>query len=206
MVMMQQVQDDALESVPPAPQPAPVPCPSGGPTVASESSGFACAACTFVNAASARECAVCGEARPQSVEAAQQSEALLVLNRSGAAAVTSLHGHPVRHVTGSREWTCDVCGMHCEMGRDQRYRCGLCADFDACARCREQPHSVDGISHPLKLVTVDGNGEWFCDACRKRGQPLAPGPDATAPLRRFRCYECSDFDLCGECVHAHLRQ
>ena len=108
--------------------------------------GFACADCTLVNPASAVLCAVCGAPRPETAEAAQQSEALLALSRGGAAALTSLHDHPVRNVTGSREWTCDVCEKVCEMGRDRRYRwSGECADFDACAGCYEQPHVVDGL-------------------------------------------------------------
>ena len=165
--------------------------------------GFACTACTLANAASAAVCAACAAPRPETAEAAQQSEAMLALQRGGAAALTSLHEHPVRNVTGSREWTCDVCERHFEMGRGARYRCGVCADFDACAECYEQPHGADGVDHALKLVTVDGNGGWFCDECRRWGRPLAEGADATEPLRRFRCYTCADFDLCGECVRAH---
>ena len=167
--------------------------------------GFACTACTLANAASAAVCAACGAPRPETAEAAQQSEAMLALQRGGAAALTSLHEHPVRNVTGSREWTCDVCERHFEMGRGARYRCGVCADFDACAECYEQPHGADGVDHALKLVTVDGNGGWFCDECRRWGRPLAEGADATEPLRRFRCYTCADFDLCGECVRQHVR-
>jgi hypothetical protein len=140
------------------------------------------------------------------VPAAPLSEALLALNRGGAAALTSLHDHPVRNVTGSREWTCDVCGKACEMGNDQRYRCGECADFDACADCYKQAHIVDGVNHRLKLVTVSGDGGWFCNECRQWGRPMAAGADAVEPLRRFRCYMCDDFDLCGNCVRANAAQ
>jgi hypothetical protein len=168
--------------------------------------GFACVACTLVNPASAVLCTACGTRRPETAEAAQQSEALLALNRGGAAALTSLHDHPVRNVTGSREWTCDVCGKACEMGNDQRYRCGECADFDACADCYKQAHIVDGVNHRLKLVTVSGDGGWFCNECRQWGRPMAAGADAVEPLRRFRCYMCDDFDLCGNCVRANAAQ
>ena len=185
--------------------PALAPAGAAAKATPAEHNGFTCATCTLVNPPSAAVCAACATPRPESAEAAEQSEALMALSRGGAAALTSLHDHPVRNVTGSREWSCDVCAKHCEMGRDQRYRCGVCADFDACAGCCELPHAgADGVDHALKLVAVDSNGRWFCDACRTWGRPMAAGADATEPLRRFRCYTCSDFDLCVECVCAHI--
>ena len=162
--------------------------------------GFACAACTLVNDPGAAVCAACATPRPATEEAAQQSEGQLALSRTGAAALTSLHPHPVRHVAGSRQWGCDVCSKACVMGRDWRYRCGVCADFDACVACHEEPHD-----HALKLVTVDASGWWFCDGCGTCGRPIdaAPGADAAEALRRFRCYTCDDYDLCGECVSSN---
>ena len=202
MVLMQQLEDG--EALAPAAAPALAPAPTADEAMTPEAAGgYTCAACTLVNGADAAVCAACQTPRPETAEAAQRSEALLALGRGGAAAVTSLHAHPVRNVTGSREWTCDACGKDCEMGRDARYRCGVCADYDACAACFEQqPHD-----HALKLVTVFAGGKWFCDVCRAEGRPLDSGGGAAGagqPLRRFRCYDCADYDLCGDCVQANL--
>ena len=150
--------------------------------------------------------AVLVEPETASVDAGQQFEALLSLNRGGVAALTSLHAHVVRNVTGSRQWYCDVCQKHCTMGRDHRYRCGVCDDFDACEECHKQPHRVNGVDHAVKLVSVDTDGGWICNACGALGFPRAAGANAAKPLRRFRCYECADFDLCAECVRGHIKR
>ena len=67
---------------------------------------------------------------------------------------------------------------------------------------KQQPHD-----HALKLVTVFAGGKWFCDVCRAEGRPLdsvGGAAGAGQPLRRFRCYDCADYDLCGDCVQANL--
>ena len=203
MVVLQQVDSADAPAAEPgaAAEPEAEPAPAAGEE-ADPPASFVCAFCTLVNSdPAATVCAACAAPRPATEQAAQQPEAQLALSRNGAAALTSLHPHPVRNVAGSREWVCDVCSKACVMGRDRRCRCGVCADFDACAACHEKPHD-----HALKLVTVSAEGVWFCDECRTRGRPLdaAAGADAVEPLRRFRCYDCDDFDLCGNCVSAHF--
>lgn len=103
-------------------------------------------------------------------------------DHAGVEAWSSLHGHRLHLVSSTSVWFCDQC-QETLTASDERFRCGTCPDFDACASCQGRPHQ-----HPLKLVTLV-DGRWFCDECRTVNNG-----------RRFRCYSCEDYDMCGDCV------
>jgi ubiquitin len=135
--------------------------------------------------------------------AAPQAIATVALESNTAVAnalvaSTSIHPHQLRCVSSSRRWHCDICDAQQTVASHPRYRCGVCEDFDACSKCQTGPQCHE---HPLKLVTVTPEGKWFCNSCTEwGGHPQDGGP----PLRRFRCYDCEDYDLCINCITAHL--
>lgn len=147
---------------------------------------FVCSACTFANN-SGSHCSMCGGARP-----ATRSEELLVLALArlevpGGAARSTAHAHALRHVTSRNNWFCDVCKQP-RIATDARYRCGTCTDYDSCDVCHTSSHP-----HPLKRVLTLSDGRWWCDRCGVRSS-------ATDPVRRFRCFDCADYDMCGLCI------
>lgn len=120
----------------------------------------------------------------------------------------SVHEHPLTEI-GRSGWSCD--GPGCRNNSGPRFNCSCGCNYDLCAQCVQKyaavvevvpvvelppvvigpgPHLVDNHDHPLELCE---RGGWSCD-----GRCGCNSGD------RFRCRDGCDYDLCSECLVAHL--
>ncbi|KAG7193756.1 uncharacterized protein KQ657_000447 [Scheffersomyces spartinae] len=86
------------------------------------------------------------------------------------------------------------------------YHCEECPDFDLCGNCYkkqdELKNSTHKSSHNMTRKTLafslDEKSKQVhpyisCDTCACESKPFIVG-------ERFKCLECPDFDMCGDCV------
>ncbi|KAI8598274.1 hypothetical protein EDD21DRAFT_382925 [Dissophora ornata] len=90
--------------------------------------------------------------------------------------------------------SCDLCTMNI---RGTRYKCFVCPDYDVCEECLPLTRTFH-MGHSFAPIVYPGQVKVRIDRTSHSGV-ICDGCDTPIVGVRYKCGNCADYDLCGNC-------